>query len=212
MTPPGGWTAALISSLGIAPWRIPVVIISAVLIYLVFYLLIHVFGPRILTGTSSFDAAVIIMLGAVAGRVVIGHPPTLAAGVIGLTTLVLLEVIFGSLTSALSKATHMSTLSRGLIKSPIVVFAHGKRIEHYARRARVSNGDLAYAFRRAGAATPADVQCAIMEPNGTISVIRAGTAMDERLLIGVQGAEYVLRGPREVGQAEPHKLGREKSA
>ncbi len=204
MTPPDGWPSALVAHLGIELWRIPVVIIAAVVIYLVFYLLIHVFGPRILTGASSFDAAVIIMLGAVAGRVIIGHPPTLAAGVIGLVTLVLLEVVFGSLNSSLLKATRMRALSRGLVKSPIVVFAHGKRIEHYARRARVSRADLGYAFRRAGAASPADVQCAIMEPNGQISVIRSGSPMDPLILAGVQGAEYVLapqpRGPERASE------------
>lgn len=184
------WTEALIGAIGIEWWRIPIVVLSAVVIYLVFYLLIHIFGPRILTGSTSFDAAVIIMLGAVAGRVVIGHPPTLAAGVIGLVTLVLMEVIFGALNTALSRSTRYPAL--GLNKRPVVVFAHGKKIEHYARRARVTDQDLAFAFRRSGIATRSQVQCAIMEPNGFISVIREGENIDPLLIKGVVGQEFVL--------------------
>ena len=130
------------------------------------------------------------MLGAVAGRVVIGHPPTLAAGVIGLVTLVLMEVIFGALNTALSRSTKYPAL--GLNKRPVVVFAHGKKIDHYARRARVTDQDLALAFRRSGIARPARVQCAIMEPNGSISVIREGETFDPSLLKGVAGQEFLL--------------------
>ena len=80
MTPPGGWTQAFIEHLGIELWRIPVVVASAVGIYLTFLLLVRVFGVRVLSGWTGFDAVVLIMLGSVAGRVIIGHPPTLAAG------------------------------------------------------------------------------------------------------------------------------------
>ena len=184
------WTTALIGAIGIEWWRIPIVIFSAVTIYLVFYLLIHIFGPRILTCSTSFDAAVIIMLGAVAGRVVIGHPPTLAPGVIGLVTLVLMEVCFGALNTALSKSTKYPAL--GLNKRPVIVFAHGKKIEHYARKTRVTDQDLAFAFRRSGIAAPHQVQCAIMEPNGFISVIREGESLDPALLTGVVGQEFLL--------------------
>ena len=34
MTPPDGWPSALVAHLGIELWRIPVVIIAAVVIYL----------------------------------------------------------------------------------------------------------------------------------------------------------------------------------
>ena len=39
MTPPGGWTQAFIDHLGIELWRIPVVVASAIGIYLIFLLL-----------------------------------------------------------------------------------------------------------------------------------------------------------------------------
>ena len=72
--PPQGWGPALVEYLGIEPWRIPVVMLSAVGIYLTFLVLVRIFGVRVLSGWNGFDAVIIIMFGAVAGRVIIGHP------------------------------------------------------------------------------------------------------------------------------------------
>src|SRR5690625_4372414 len=79
----------------IVPYRIPIVIFSAVAIYFVFLLLMKIFGSRVLASMSASDAVVIIMFGAVAGRVILGHPPTLATGIIGLATLIAMQALFG---------------------------------------------------------------------------------------------------------------------
>lgn len=47
--PPGGWGQALADSPGIEAWRIPVVIISAVGVYLAFLVLVRLLGARLLT-------------------------------------------------------------------------------------------------------------------------------------------------------------------
>lgn len=59
------------------------VVASAVAIYLAFLLMVRVLGQRVLSRLSTFDAVVVVMLGAVAGRAVLGDAPTLAAGVLG---------------------------------------------------------------------------------------------------------------------------------
>ena len=102
------------SALGIEAWRIPIVIASAIGIYVIFLVLVRLFGVRILGSLSSFDAVVIIMFGAVAGRVIIGHPPTVAAGGIGLATLMAMEAVFGA-------AQHLRGVSRTLAAPPVVV-------------------------------------------------------------------------------------------
>ena len=73
--------------LGIEPHRIPVVMIATLGIYLAFMLLVKLFGSRVLTSITASDAVIIIMFGAVSGRVIVGNPPTLAAGIIGLIPL-----------------------------------------------------------------------------------------------------------------------------
>lgn len=74
-------------SLGITPVEALWVVVSAIGIYAVFFLLIRSFGQRSLASWSTLDKAIVIALGGVVGRVILGYTPTLAAGIIGLLTL-----------------------------------------------------------------------------------------------------------------------------
>ena len=166
--------------LAIDPARIPIVMLAALAIYVFFLILVRLFGVRIMTKMNAFDAVVLIMFGAVAGRVVIGHPPTLAAGAIGLFTLMLLEAIFGA-------ARNSATMSRVFDEIPQAVFAEGAYLDEQLRRTHVSRDDLRMIMRRAGVANPAEVQLIILEPTGDMTVYKAGTAIDPELLRGVAG-------------------------
>lgn len=190
--PEGGWSHALMEELGIELWRIPVVIVSAVCIYLVFLLLTRLFGQRILTATTSLEAVVVVMFGAVAGRVIIGHPPTLAAGAIGLCTLVVMELAFGRLRRyARRRSDH------GLFRvDPVLVVAHGHAIPELQKRARVSDEDIAVFLRRSGLTRLSQVRYMILEASGTLSVIRADQEYDPGILAGVVGAEQYGECPR----------------
>lgn len=61
-----------IETFGIELRRIPIVIISVITIYLVF-LLVRIFVARVLFGLTGFDIVVGIILGSVAGGVIIGQ-------------------------------------------------------------------------------------------------------------------------------------------
>ena len=58
--------------ISIEPARIPIVMLAALAIYVLFLLLVRAFGIRIMTKMNAFDAVVLVMFGAVAGRVIIG--------------------------------------------------------------------------------------------------------------------------------------------
>lgn len=184
MTPPDGWTQTLITHLGIELWRIPVVVLSAVGIYLAFLVLVRVFGVRVLAGWNGFDAVVLIMLGSVAGRVIIGHPPTLAAGVIGLASLLALEAAFG--------AFQQATGRHGLNAKPRVIMVHGRFVESAMRRAHLTPVEVYGVLRRSGISDPSQVQCVILESTGGLSVIRKGQQLAPEMLDGVIGADLVL--------------------
>lgn len=186
MTPPDGWAAALIGALGIEPWRIPIVIASAVIIYAVFVVLLRIFGARILTGITSFDAVVVIMVGAVAGRVIIGHPPTVATGAIGLVTLMCLEALTGAMRQSLP-------MRRALNNQPTLIVANGVPLKRVMRRVHVTLEDVQIALRQTGLGRLQDAQCVILEPSGVFSVIPVGTPVDRSMMQGVDGVE-ALRG------------------
>lgn len=172
----------LVEQFTIELWRIPVVILAGLATYASFLLLVHVFGPRVLARMTHFDAVVIVMFGAVAGRVIVGHPPTLAAGLIGLATLMSMESIFGTIRS-------VSGFRRTLDGRARVVMAHGKIVEKHLKRSHMTRNDIRFAIRRAGIPSYAHVQCVILEANGELSVFRTGTPIEPELLKGVAGVE-----------------------
>ena len=178
------WVARVVTELGIELWRIPVVMLSAAGIYLAFILLVRLFTPRVLARLTVFDAVVLVMFGAVAGRVVIGHPPSLAAGVIGLATLMAMEAVFGAVRSTRG----LRALLQG---GPVVLVARGEVVEDEMRRTHFSRLDINTVIRRAGIGSLSEVQAIIAEPSGELSVFRIGQPIDAEMLEGVRGAELL---------------------
>lgn len=172
----------IVEQMTIELWRIPVVILAGIAVYITFLALVHLFGPRVLARMTAFDAVVIVMFGAVAGRVIVGHPPTLAAGIIGLITLMALEATFGTIRS-------VNGIRQALDGRARVVMAHGKVVDKQLFKSHMNRNDIRFAVRKAGIPTMAQVQCMILEPTGELTVIRTGTAIDPELLKGVAGVE-----------------------
>ncbi|KAB1502561.1 DUF421 domain-containing protein [Corynebacterium sp. 320] len=169
-----------VEQIEIDPSRIPIVVLSAVVIYLFFLILVRTFGVRVMSKMTAFDTVVLIMFGAVAGRVIIGHPPTLAAGAIGLVTLMLLE-------AALGAARKQSGLRRVFDEKPHAVFAHGQYLDKQMRHYHISKSDMRMVMRRAGIHHRNQVQLIVLEPTGEMSLFRAGEPLERELFKGVQG-------------------------
>ena len=172
------------AELGITPTHAIAVVLSAVGIYVAFLVFVRIFGQRVLTAMSTFDVVITVMLGAVAGRVILGHPPTLMSGVLGLGTLFLLEVVFG----------HLGTRARWqrVFNSPARLLMIGDRVDEQAlRRAHITHPELNGALRRAGVRSYREVACVLHEPGGGISVLRRGVPIDRRILADVAGADRI---------------------
>ena len=192
------WTDTLVEhaqeQLYVDPLRIPIVILAAILIYVAFLALVKIFGSRVLTSMSASDTVIIIMFGAVAGRVIVGHPPTLAVGIIGLTTLMMLEAFFGIL-------REKSGLGHIIDREPILLVFNGVIVMNGLRRSHFSYDDVRTSVRKAGIGSFEDVQVMILEPSGDVSIIRTGTTLDLELLKDVRGARELLQAPTQ----KPHE-------
>lgn len=151
------------------------VVISTVAIYLVFLLLVRLFGARVISQLSTFDALVAIMLGAVAGRVILMDTPVLPAGILGLGTLFLLEVTIGQL------GRH-TRADRVVNQRPIVLVDAGEILDAGLQRAHMSRDELASSLRLAGIRQLGEVELAVFEPNGRVSVLRTGASIDAEVL------------------------------
>ncbi len=175
--------SSTLSRLGASPVELGVVVLATVGIYIAFLVLVRIFGPRSLHGFSTFDAILVIMFGAVAARVILGYTPTLLPGVVGLTTLFLLEATLGQI-----RAT--SRGSRLLNARPVLVLADGAPLASAMKRMHLTESELNSALRRAGVCSRAEVACAIFEPNGHLSILRHGQ-IDPALLADVEGNEQL---------------------
>ena len=180
--------------LGIEPHRIPVVMVATFGIYLAFMILVKLFGSRVLTSMTASDAVIIIMFGAVAGRVIVGNPPTLAAGVIGLFTLMLLEAAFGTF-------RQFVRWSKFIDRRPVLLVYKGELQEDNMAFAHITDRDVNSAVRKAGLGRRTDVQLMILEPTGQISVIRRGRLVDASVFKDVLGSERI----EEVEEEESHQ-------
>lgn len=187
MTPPVSWWQQAVDSLGIELWRIPIVVVSAIGIYFFLVLLVRLYGARSLSSLYMTDTIAIIMLGAIAGRVILGHPPTLATGVIALVCVLTLSAIMRFFNRRFGARSRTAP-------HPIVIMADGEVLEQRLRAAHVSPVDLYAALRQRGIFRTQDARAVIFEQTGSFTVIRRGQEIDSRLLRGVIGAEDIV-GP-----------------
>jgi uncharacterized membrane protein YcaP (DUF421 family) len=174
----------LIEELGITGAHALAVVLSAVGIYLAFLLFVRIFGQRVLMAMSTFDVVVTVMLGSVAGRVILGHPPTLTSGILGLATLFVLEAGFGQLRSSLRVQRLMNSPARLLMIGPQIQ-------DKWLKRSHITLGELHGALRKAGIRSYDEIACVLQEPGGGISVLRRGVPIDPQLLADVAGTDRI---------------------
>ncbi|GAB49078.1 DUF421 domain-containing protein [Mobilicoccus pelagius] len=167
--------------LAITPLQAAAVVVSAAGMYVAFLVLVRVFGARVLARMSTFDLVVTLMLGAIAGRVILGDTPVLAAGVLGLGTLLLLEVGVGRLRT-------IPRIHRWLTPDPILIVDRGEIVDEGLRRAHITTDEVRGALRTHGIRHLDELAYGIFEPTGTISLLRAGRDVDPRILADVVDA------------------------
>ncbi|WP_199516655.1 DUF421 domain-containing protein [Nucisporomicrobium flavum] len=160
------------------------VIVSTVCLYTAFLLMLRVVGQRAFAAMSSFDMAATIAFGAVMGRAVLGYTPTLAAGLLGMATLLALRAVFGVL-----RRNHR--IDRALTNLPVLLMADGAVLHDNLRAAHVIEDELRQKLRMSGIHRYEDVAAVILERTGTISVLRRGETIAPELLGDVQGRELL---------------------
>ncbi|MBD8871070.1 DUF421 domain-containing protein [Nocardioides donggukensis] len=162
----------------ISPLTAVTVVVTTVCIYLTFIVLVRLLGSRSLTVMSSFDFACVVAFGAVLGRTALLAEPTLAIGVVALTT-------FFGMQGLLGLVSQHRRLDRLVNRAPLLLVRDGGLLHANMRRAHVAEDEVRQAVRRAGLHTLRDVGYAVLERNGTVSVIRAGARVDPWLLADV---------------------------
>ncbi|MGB3829668.1 MAG: YetF domain-containing protein [Ornithinimicrobium sp.] len=170
--------------LTVSPLESVAVVLSTIGMYVAMLLLVRVLGPRMLSGMSGFDLAAVIAFGAVIGRSALGEFPAFSAGLIALATLILLQGLVGM--------ARRHRFGSALIDNhPVLLMAGERMLAEPMNRCHVLPGEVQSRLRLAGVRHPREVAAVILEPNGTISVLRRGQTIDPHLLSGVVGASQV---------------------
>jgi uncharacterized membrane protein YcaP (DUF421 family) len=160
--------------LGIGWERGGLVVVATVAIYMLLVLSVRLLGQRTLATMSSFDLGCAIALGAVVGRTSLLRDPTLGAGVIAMTTLFATQI-------ALARLRQHRWIDRLLNRPPVLLMVDGIALTENMRASHLAEDELRQKLRLAGVRTPEEVQCAIMERNGSVSVIRRGEPLHPEL-------------------------------
>lgn len=167
--------------LGASGSELLLMVAATVGIYLTVVVLTRVAGQRSLASFSTFDFAVTVATGAILGRVAMPRI-SLVAGVGALA------VLFGA-QAALRLLRHRSDrLSRAIDNPPILVMAGGRILPGQLHRARLGKDDLRERLRLEGIRRYEQVEAAVLERSGALSVIERADRLDQDLFRNVAGA------------------------
>lgn len=141
------------------------IVIKAALAYLIVLLVIRIIGRRTASQQAPMDMVVLFLFGGMTVSAVLGEDHSFFSAMSALFTVGLLHVCVSWL------KLRFVWLERVLDGTPIVVFRDGVWNEGAMRRLRLQQADLRTAARQQGLDDLADIAVAIVERDGTLSVI-----------------------------------------
>ena len=142
-----------------------IILIRTVVLYLIVLFTIRVMGKSELSKMSPFQLVVIFMIAELAAIPIESSTASLINGVIAIFTLLFLQVLI-SLISIKSE-----TVKNFLNGKPSILIEKGEINEQELKNPRISINDLMEQLRIGNAPSLSDVEYAVMESNGELSII-----------------------------------------
>lgn len=147
------------------PLTIAFTALRVALVYGVVLVVLRVAGRRLLGQLTPFDLVSLLLLANAAQNAMIGPDASLIGGLVGVVVLV-----------GLNRGIASSAWARRRFEGhPTLLVHRGQPIAASLAHEHVSLEELETAMREHGVARIADVEAAVLEMDGTISVIGAGT-------------------------------------
>ena len=167
------------------------VVLRTVIFYFTVLVVIRFMGKREVGQLSSFDLVVAIMIAELAAMPMDKVEVPIYIGLLPILVLVLLEVL-------LAKLSIKSQLARSVITgAPSVLIENGKILESELKKLRYNVNDLLRQLREKDVFNIADVEFAILETSGKISLVlksqhRPVTPEDLNLTTSYEGLSHPL--------------------
>lgn len=144
--------------------------IRAVLIYAGLLIALRLFGKREVGQFTLYDLVFILLVANALQPAITGPDTSLGGGFLLIVVLVGTNYLIGKLDS-LPRLHHLLT------PDPAVIVKDGKYVANVMKREGVEQDEVEMAMREHGVDKIKEVQLAVLEPDGTISIVPTGTKM-----------------------------------
>ncbi|MBS4217033.1 DUF421 domain-containing protein [Bacillus sp. FJAT-49711] len=142
------------------------IILRTILLYLVIHLIFRIMGKREIGELSVLDLVVFIMLGEMAVIAIEQHKDPILHTIIPMTVLMLIQMLMAFLSLKSRK------IRRIVDGKPSLVIKNGKIDENMMKKLRYNFDDLLMQLRTKDITNIADVEFAILETSGELSIIK----------------------------------------
>jgi uncharacterized membrane protein YcaP (DUF421 family) len=144
-------------------------VLRAVLVYGFLLLILRLTGKRQIGQMSPFDLVLLLVLSNAVQNSMNGGDNTVGGGFILAGTLVAFNALVSFLTAKNQK------IEKLFVGEPEIIVHEGKIVQETLDKEAISLSELEGAMREAGCADFKDVQLAMLEMNGQISIVRKDT-------------------------------------
>jgi uncharacterized membrane protein YcaP (DUF421 family) len=145
-------------------------VLRAVLIYAGLLIALRIFGKREVGQFTLYDLVFILLVANALQPAITGPDTSLGGGFVLIVVLVGTNYLVG-------KLDNMPRFHRFFTAQPAVIVRDGKCVSEVMTREGVDQGEVEMSMREHGIMDLKDVQLAVLEPDGTISIVPTGTAM-----------------------------------
>ncbi len=141
------------------------IVLRGIVIFGVLYVLMRVIGRRELSSLEPFDLILLIVLGDLVQQGVTQNDFSVTGSLLASGTIAMMTLLFSWL------AFRFRRLQPILEGDPVILVERGTPIERNLRRHRITLEELAAQARKQQIAFIEDIEWAVLETSGTISVI-----------------------------------------
>jgi uncharacterized membrane protein YcaP (DUF421 family) len=140
-------------------------VLRSVVVYAFLLVAFRLCGKRQLGQLTAFDLVVVLIISNVVQNAVIGNDNSLGGGLLGATTILLVNSAVAYVTFRFKRA------DRVIEHSPTLLVRNGRVLRSNLRRERLGPRDLRAALRHHGLVSVRDIRYAFLEEDGHVSVI-----------------------------------------
>lgn len=159
--------------------------ILTILAYLALVFLLRISGKRTLSKMNAFDFVVTIALGSTLATVLLNKNVALLEGIMAFGMLIFLQ----SLVTWLS--VRIPFVKNIFSSQPALLVYRGQVLHHILKKERIKIEDIYLSAREQGLSNISDIDAAVLENTGDITIISKLTGLDDVALTDVKKHEIV---------------------